>query len=442
MRNFVVALFISFNIISGDDRIPGLSEMAAISLSNLDPSLYYICNSDNMNQDQCLASVNNIDNIRSEMGRNATIIRQYVHSTSAVGIVIKNSRSYNVYYHWLDNNNNGVYQGKIKPFGTTATLSYITHKFYFTVNPRDTYNNRIHDIYIDGNKNMFIVPPNKNDKSYNTEQEYYLKLKKEQTWRENYERQTGFPWLSHYDVDKGPRKPTELPMYSADFVSQKYHIQSNEGYWNCLPKNKYDKSCQSNDVVNMEMEVMATHPPIFKIMNTISDVEADLIVSISKPRLYRSTVGGVGEGMTSDVRTSFNGRLAKNDHPIIKSIYKRANDIFGFNNTYDKFESLQVIHYQVGQQYTSHHDFGESGSPKQRVFTLLFYLNNQTNSDAGGETYFPKAMGKGMGLHPGKGNSVMFYSAMNDGNSNDLALHAALPVKDGEKWACNFWIWD
>ena len=110
-------------------------------------------------------------------------------------------------------------------------------------------------------------------------------------------------------------------------------------------------------------------------------------------------------------------------------------------------EELQVLNYKVGQEYTSHHDFGASGRPEQRFITLLFYLNNQLSPNAGGETSFPKAVRndteyKQFKIHPGKGNSVMFYSMLEDGNADDLSLHAALPVKEGEKWLCNFWVWD
>ena len=45
-------------------------------------------------------------------------------------------------------------------------------------------------------------------------------------------------------------------------------------------------------------------------------------------------------------------------------------------------------------------------------------------------------------VHPGKGSAVLFYSQLEDGNMDDYSLHAALPVKKGEKWLCNVWIWD
>ena len=38
--------------------------------------------------------------------------------------------------------------------------------------------------------------------------------------------------------------------------------------------------------------------------------------------------------------------------------------------------------------------------------------------------------------------AVLFYNLLEDGNGDDLAVHAALPVYQGEKWLANFWVWD
>ena len=38
--------------------------------------------------------------------------------------------------------------------------------------------------------------------------------------------------------------------------------------------------------------------------------------------------------------------------------------------------------------------------------------------------------------------AVLFYNLLADGNGDDLAVHAALPVYQGEKWLANFWVWD
>ncbi|RYH31592.1 hypothetical protein EON65_02325 [archaeon] len=62
----------------------------------------------------------------------------------------------------------------------------------------------------------------------------------------------------------------------------------------------------------------------------------------------------------------------------------------------------QVVHYEIGQRYDSHHDWGVSGYPESRYITLLLYLNDRPSEQAGGETSFPKAAGgKGIKVHPG-----------------------------------------
>lgn len=113
----------------------------------------------------------------------------------------------------------------------------------------------------------------------------------------------------------------------------------------------------------------------------------------------------------------------------------------------------KVVYYQEGQKYNAHHDWGVNGYAESRLLTLLLYLNDQVDLTAGGETSFPKAELPIYGpandetalspfkIHPGKGNAVLFYNLLEDGNGDDLALHAALPVRKGEKWLANFWVW-
>ena len=48
--------------------------------------------------------------------------------------------------------------------------------------------------------------------------------------------------------------------------------------------------------------------------------------------------------------------------------------------------------------------------------------------------------GRGFKVKPKKGSAVLFYNLLEDGNGDDLALHAALPVRSGEKWLANFWV--
>ena len=166
-------------------------------------------------------------------------------------------------------------------------------------------------------------------------------------------------------------------------------------------------------------------------------------------------LSGVGDGNTgvfsSDTRTSKNAWLKRLHSPIIDSLYKRAADLLqlderilltvtGDNNA---VEEMQVVHYQVGQKYDTHHDWGVSGYPESRYITLLLYLTDPLHERAGGETSFPKGNnGMGFKVLPKRGSAVLFYNLLEDGNGDDLALHAAMPVHQGEKWLANFWVWD
>jgi prolyl 4-hydroxylase len=75
--------------------------------------------------------------------------------------------------------------------------------------------------------------------------------------------------------------------------------------------------------------------------------------------------------------------------------------------------------------------------------TFLLYLNDPASEGAGGGTAFPKSRDPpGLSIRPGKGGAAFFYNLLGDGNPDDLSLHAAEPVLEGEKWLANVWLWD
>ena len=139
--------------------------------------------------------------------------------------------------------------------------------------------------------------------------------------------------------------------------------------------------------------------------------------------------------------------MQRSNSPVTETLYVRAAHLLKLDEkllqTHTNAEDIQVVHYVNGQKYDSHHDWGVSGYPESRFITLLLYLTDQEDPEAGGETAFPKgADGLGFKVSPVKGSAVLFYNLLEDGNGDDLALHAALPVHRGEKWLANFWVWD
>jgi prolyl 4-hydroxylase len=162
--------------------------------------------------------------------------------------------------------------------------------------------------------------------------------------------------------------------------------------------------------------------------------------------------------------------------PILDAVFKRAAEVLKLSDSMlhprTNTENLQVVRYEPGEFYAEHYDWSQNRMPWSRYITLLLYLNdfaNQTSSASiaadgsssfshdttgdedgddgrlheGGETAFFRANnGKGLAIHPGQGSAVLFYNLLEDGNGDEMTLHASLPVKRGVKWLANLWVWD
>ena len=90
-------------------------------------------------------------------------------------------------------------------------------------------------------------------------------------------------------------------------------------------------------------------------------------------------------------------------------------------------EHLQVLKYEPGQFYRSHHDqnspYDSPAGP--RIFTFFLYLSDVTE---GGETYFPKL---GLTVTPKSGSALVWASVSDDNIYTDDptfldGLHAAV----------------
>jgi prolyl 4-hydroxylase len=109
-------------------------------------------------------------------------------------------------------------------------------------------------------------------------------------------------------------------------------------------------------------------------------------------------------------------------------------------------ETMQVLHYDVGDSFAPHFDFWEPGfeghvgtlaTYGQRLFTILVYLNE--DGLEGGETDFPRL---GIRYRGKKGDGLMFRNVDSEGRPDRRTLHAGLPPTKGEKWVLSVWIRD
>lgn len=370
-------------------------------------------------------------NVRNETRRHPKI-KLLNHKTTAMSAKFRCLVPNGIDYYY-DDGNDGAFQGVLTLGRETTTNTYEGHVFYFT--QKGNKNNIIARFKMIKNQYFYVI----SDKNNPPPREHQELVNKELKFMEEYYESTGMLWR-HYYGPNGPRAPPTLYQWPANNVGQVHQIYSNNGYWTAANR-------QEPDPILFDLEVVSLEPRVFIIENFLSNFEANEIIRHAKSKLKESTVGNNDGGGTraSDTRTSKNAWIARNTSPILDTLYLRAADVLRIDEkmlfTSTNAEDMQVVNYVNGQKYDSHHDWGVSGYAESRFITLLLYLSDMVDSDAGGETAFPKgADGNGFKVHPGKCSAVLFYNLLEDGNGDDLALHAALPIYKGEKWLANFWV--
>ncbi|KXS20245.1 hypothetical protein M427DRAFT_52489 [Gonapodya prolifera JEL478] len=221
------------------------------------------------------------------------------------------------------------------------------------------------------------------------------------------------------------------------------------------------------DTTYSGVHIISRDPLLMVIDNFLRTGEPEHLVQTATPLYSRSTVVSTTDDeenkefrVVSDYRTSSTAYLPRNGDPVIRCVEARAAAFSGYpvRNT----ESLQSVHYGVGQQYKVHHDWFPPEDPisaphllrgGQRVSTFFVYLNDVPK---GGRTWFPSvnvsalapgAGGLGWGVDdeggvavwPRKGRAAFWINVDKEGNGDSRTLHAGMPPLDGEKFGLNIW---
>ncbi|WP_418909822.1 2OG-Fe(II) oxygenase [Bacillus pinisoli] len=174
-------------------------------------------------------------------------------------------------------------------------------------------------------------------------------------------------------------------------------------------------------------------PLVVVLGNVLSDEECDELIRLSQDRMERSKVGSVRA--VNELRTSSSVFLPEDESDVVTRVEKRISQIM--NIPVEHGEGLQILNYQIGQEYKAHFDFFTSASKvvkNPRISTMVMYLNDV---EEGGETYFPELK---LYVSPQKGMAVYFEYFYDDQTLNDLTLHGGAPVIVGDKWAATQWM--
>ena len=126
------------------------------------------------------------------------------------------------------------------------------------------------------------------------------------------------------------------------------------------------------DFLNMTLKVLSVRPRTIEISNFLSEVEVDHIVEYAKnANMQKSTVGQGAKRKQDSVRTSYNTWVPRETDQIFDAVYRRAADLLRIDEALFRHrdgeipdwpnnktigEDLQLVHYNVKQEYTAHHD--------------------------------------------------------------------------------------
>ena len=325
------------------------------------------------------------------------------------------------------------------PFHGGGTATFPGHRFFFSTEdePRKPVK-----LFVVGNfpesfyvYDPYLVPddPKETEKNLSVltkeERKKYDMFRKTIRFNDVYTNVTGRAYLSNY-----PRPRPVHFMWPAEYFGQEHWVTTRETHFVELPPAEELKPIRvhgkkrrlSDDEprllpqyrekgeFNMTLKVMSCAPRVYEIPNFLSQVEVDHIMQLAlQEDLRLSSVGDSDEedvedeNKISSTRTSFNSWLPREKSPIVDVIYRRAAELMRIDEALLRnrpdgeypdlgtklsiAESLQLVHYENGQEYTAHHDFGYSAVDDEfqqaRFATLLFYLNDGM---VGGHTTFPR----------------------------------------------------
>lgn len=206
-----------------------------------------------------------------------------------------------------------------------------------------------------------------------------------------------------------------------------------------------DKNIITIDGREIRVAETITEPEIVIFENVLSDVECELLIELSKPKLQRSGTYDFRDpsarGKVNQERTSEGTGFLRGENALLQTIETRLAKLMNF--PVENGEEMQILHYGVGAEYRPHFDFfpPEVASSAvsiqasgQRIVTLVMYLNDV---EEGGETIFPEI---NFAVTPRKGGAVYFSYCDKNGKLDRLSLHGGAPVTRGEKWIATKWI--
>jgi hypothetical protein len=185
-------------------------------------------------------------------------------------------------------------------------------------------------------------------------------------------------------------------------------------------------------------------PRIAAVKDFISAPACDWLIGLGRPHLKQADIyDSATGGLVLDDRRSNNAAPLKLDRIDVVLAFVRARIAALAELPVLALEDSQILHYEVGQQFSPHYDFLDVKFPAlarevarrgQRALTQLIYLND---NNEGGDTAFPVL---GRAFKGRKGDALIFWNLTEDGTPDARTQHAGTAPTRGEKWLFSQWI--
>jgi prolyl 4-hydroxylase len=192
-------------------------------------------------------------------------------------------------------------------------------------------------------------------------------------------------------------------------------------------------------------ELVEDRPWVIMVDDFLTNEECDGLVELGAQSGYERSedVGelkfdGTYDSEIGDGRTSTNTWCleACYDDPRTRGVIRKLEQLTGIPDA--NAEYLQLLRYEVGQYYHSHHDYIPHHVERNqgvRILTAFLYLNDV---EEGGGTRFTDLE---LTCQPKKGRALLWASVLDEEPNRDdnRTHHEALPVEKGIKYAANAW---
>ena len=111
-----------------------------------------------------------------------------------------------------------------------------------------------------------------------------------------------------------------------------------------------------------DITIVSTDPWVVTFENFVTDEEIENILASVNGRWERSTDTGSMNEFGETGRILSTGRTSSNawcrheceHNPLVQNVYQKISEVIGIHQT--NFESFQILQYDLGQRYVTHHD--------------------------------------------------------------------------------------